>query len=640
MNIPNVPNKIYIPFCLFVFISTAIFSQSLVEIPLTVNPVLTAIQSNKKSLEEHKSASIYDTISLVPLKGILDDFSYDSPYPDTAIWLDNNVFINRGYGKAPVTIGVATFEGLDANGYPYNFSASASSSIAADTLTSKPIRLNYLAGDSVYFSFFYQPQGFGNAPEYSDSLIVEFKAVDTSSIWQQVWYQNGSQLAAEDSTWSLVMLSITDTAFLKEGFQFRFRNYATINGNLDHWHLDYVYLNKGRSAVDTVFNDVSWVYNGVSLLENYQSMPWKQFQPSELKLDLVNLIRNNYATTQNVNYDYIITDDTAQSTIGTFTGSVNILPFDTSFVYTNCDVSLGCIDSVPNAVGGFPSSLSGPTHFTIKHFFANTVGDLNYNNDTLIVSNEINNYFAYDDGTAENAVGLNRFGAQLAEKYELNVGDTLQAIDIYFNPIESNAALYSFALNVWNDNGGEPGTAIYTSSSVLTPTYEQVGQNKFTRYLLEPPLYLDASTFYIGFTQNTDQFLNVGEDKNINTDEKTMFNFGDEWLTSTLGGSLMMHPLFGVKSEFVGTEDVVAAKENKTTVYPNPVSDLLYIQTSNNLSSQSINYTIVDLYGRVVVQSKIYVDNFIDVSALTEGVYIIRIEENNYISTNKFVKLN
>src|SRR6478672_4864307 len=48
-----------------------------------------------------------------------DDFYQPDIFPDPALWQDNFVYINRTYTKHPVTIGVASFDGTDANGKPY-----------------------------------------------------------------------------------------------------------------------------------------------------------------------------------------------------------------------------------------------------------------------------------------------------------------------------------------------------------------------------------------------------------------------------------------------------------------------------------------------------------------------------------------
>ncbi|MFB0997575.1 MAG: hypothetical protein QMC28_02590, partial [Flavobacteriales bacterium] len=58
-----------------------------------------------------------------------------------SLWQDNFAFRNNDYGINPPTIGVVTFDGLNENGYPYNFTSPTAYGLA-DYLTSKPIFLN------------------------------------------------------------------------------------------------------------------------------------------------------------------------------------------------------------------------------------------------------------------------------------------------------------------------------------------------------------------------------------------------------------------------------------------------------------------------------------------------------------------
>ena len=222
------------------------------------------------------------------------------------------------------------------------------------------------------------------------------------------------------------MIPITDTSYLKKGFQFRFRNYATVNGSQDHWHIDYVYLNRLRKISDTVFIDISWVYKGTSVLKNYQAMPWKQYNQSEVRAEVLNLIRNNDKNTRTVGYNYQIIDDSANTSIGPlYTSTTGIYSFSKDSIYTHCDVVSGCFDKVTLPTTSFPSSLSGASQFTIMHYFNYAASDLMALNDTLREHQVFSNYFAYDDGTAENSVGLVRNNAQLALKFTLNVGGFL-----------------------------------------------------------------------------------------------------------------------------------------------------------------------------------------------------------------------
>ncbi|GIS08032.1 MAG: hypothetical protein CM15mP112_01440 [Flavobacteriales bacterium] len=81
---------------------------------------------------------------------------------------------------------VATFDGLDSNGFAYSINISNPEGYA-DTLMSLEIKMNNI--DSAYFLFYYQPQGLGDAPEVSDSLILEFK--NNNNIWKKVWSKQG-----------------------------------------------------------------------------------------------------------------------------------------------------------------------------------------------------------------------------------------------------------------------------------------------------------------------------------------------------------------------------------------------------------------------------------------------------------------
>ncbi|MCE9540380.1 MAG: T9SS type A sorting domain-containing protein [Bacteroidetes bacterium] len=629
--------RIYIIFSFFIIVSLSSFSQGLVENDLSTNQVLVKKWNDLKMSLDLRASSIYDTIDLDTVKGFLDDFSYNSPYPDSALWLDNQVFVNRGYAKSPISVGAATFDGLNEKGYPYDFFVSSTSSSSADSLTSKPINLlnyinngspvNYLVSDSLYFSFFYQPQGLGNAPDLDDSLVLEFIAPGISS-WKHIWAKKGSSLGATDSSWNLVMVPIKDIQYFKKGFQFRFRNYATVSGNLDHWNIDYVYLNKFRTKADTIFEDVAFVYNTPSLLNTYSEMPWKHYTPSFMKTSLPDLLRNNNSLQKNVNFYYKVYDQLGTAISSSVVSSDNVLPFS----------QIGYYNYTATSLPVFPV-LTDTSSYTFECVLS-TNPDKHKKNDTVRHTQKFLNSYAYDDGSAETAFGLSTLNAQMAEKFTSTIADTLRCIDIYFNPLLTNANLYAFSLNVWNDNGGSPGTAIYTSDTVHRPMYAQAGQDQFTHYYLYPPLYLNASTFYIGFTQKTTQFLNVGVDKNTNTQDKMFYNVTGAWNNSPFTGSLMMHPVFGIADYYAGIDSPDSKNKNAISVYPNPANDKLYINLNSDNGSEKISYSIIDLYGRAVLENKFDRAEYIDISSLAEGVYFIRIVDGIQVSTNKFIKIN
>ena len=492
-------------------------------VPLRLNPVLAQKAYNAQSSGRnstkgaHKTMGIYpNTIRTLKIDTLnlpfLDDFSKPYYFPDSTKWVDRNVFINSTFPIAPPSIGVATFDGLDSTGFPYQFVPEGNVAGNADHLTSFPINLyNYLGGsgngpwinysalDSVYFSFFYQAGGRGNYPAPPDSLVLEFlhcfiDTVPTSDstyrladtcIWQWQWSKAGYTPLPPDTGFHPVIIHV-DPMFYQPNFQFRFRNYAHLNGNLDKWNLDYVYLNRNRNCKDTIFSDVAFAYNTSSILRNYTQMPWEQYIPSELcdsvAADTVNTLRtficNDDTVAKNTYFNYQLLDKNANplSNYGPF--SINIQPFNTGGY---CNYSPF---EKPPLNYKIPT-MTDSTLYIVKSF-VHAVPDFDNFNDTVLHYQPFYNAYAYDDGTAEMGYYLSGYYPSLAMSFKLNFPDTLKAIQIYFNPIIDDAQLYFFRLGVWADNNGSPGKLIY-KDSVVSPIYGDTivgGFNQFTTYRL------------------------------------------------------------------------------------------------------------------------------------------------------------
>ena len=200
-----------------------------------------------------------------------DDFSTYNTYPDPALWSNQNVLVNSTYAINPPTKGVATFDGLNQNRVRYD-TVKVKVKVFGDTLTSNPIYLAYPLGSKIYLSFFYQPQGGGNALVPGDSLMLEFynAGKPDSAGWTKVWTIPGIAL----QPFKEVILPVNDTAFLKNGFRFRFRNKAifgkadTVNlTKVGLWHIDNVRLDKNRTANDSLV----FVYNKLPFLDDFSS---------------------------------------------------------------------------------------------------------------------------------------------------------------------------------------------------------------------------------------------------------------------------------------------------------------------------------------------------------------------------------
>ncbi len=289
----------YILLFAFYLLHFSCFAQEQ-EVPLTVNATIHEALSKNPGLLNARIASTPDTLHLP----VVDDFSYEGIYPSADYWTDNYVFINRSFAYAPPTIGVATFDGLDQYGNVYSLTPTASG--ACDTLTSKPINLfddgaghNYALSDSINLSFYYERKGVGDAPESTDSLVLQYYNTDSSK-----WYSQWKITGGTDITFTWVKLDLTDATFLRNGFRFRFINFGSKAGAADHFHLDYIAL---RPYDVNPIVDNAFVYNSPPLLQNYSAMPWRHYvslnistQSNELpgSVDL-KLINNNGSSVHN-----------------------------------------------------------------------------------------------------------------------------------------------------------------------------------------------------------------------------------------------------------------------------------------------------------------------------------------------------
>ena len=469
-----------------------------------------------------------------------DDFSDYAGWPTQDLWIDRDVYINKSFGSNPVTLGVATFDGLDETGSPYDFFDPVAYD-SNDRLTSCPINLSGVDLtnpniDSIYLSFYYQPQGlnpFGTEP--GDSLILEFYNPSSSS-WTQVWSADGRSLHSFRRVALLV-----DTNYHKNGFQFRFTNFGNRSGSVDHWHIDYVYMSSNTKVTHLNPEDMAFRLPQNTLLRDYTAMPWWHYDPSRM-LNEVTLSYYYFNNTKPKSGDIKswlqILDSNGSEIAITETDNPE---FFFGFLGGND------IDWAFNAGGNinFPTATSETVnYFNYKIYFNlnNVVVDSNIANDSLIEQQVFGSYYSYDDGMAEAGFGLFGSGNMLAYAFDMGSRiDTLTSVYIYFNPVIHDRSRENFRLTVWEDNSGEPGAILHQNSSVSRPRYSELNKFKgvanFVRYDLDEPVVVN-NQFYIGWEKITDDRLNVGYDVNRDYQEKIFINLGGVWQMSDSSGGV------------------------------------------------------------------------------------------------------
>ena len=537
------------------------------------------------------------------------------------LWQDDDVYINGTYPVDPPTIGVATFDGLSRTGYPYDF-PNYSSYGRADHLTSVPINLEYPASDSIYLSFFYQAKGLSGDSilQPIDSLLLELYAPLENS-----WYPAWGIPYVPQAPFEQVLIPITQERFLKAGFQFRFVNKATLSGSFDHWHLDYVRLAAQRTFDDTRLVDVAYVMPEASILQTYTSVPFARFEDapaSAMGLQVQERIGNLDNNDRFITYGMSAVNEDG-GPLSNFTNGVNssgnaasIFPADHA------------INSAPNNFV-YDNAASEDVAFWRVKFWANTTPDINRYNDTIYMLQELSNYYAYDDGSAEAGYGLRFAGDKLAYRFDLIAPDSLRAIRMYFNPMAnlppgSPPDLGAFKLVVWTSL--VPEVVQHQNFSFSSPEYRLDGINKYVEYSLDSTIRV-AGTIYVGWVQTNSVVMNLGFDRNRNNRSKIFFNDGSGFSNTSFNGSLMMRPVMvAAVDPFTGIEEPLL-EPNELVLYPNPAQDLVrLVLASGPLPSRSV-VECYDATGRVVLATALDEGAGFATSTLAPGLYVVRVND-------------
>lgn len=545
-----------------------------------------------------------------------------------SFWLDSKAEHNYTNAVNPWTLGVVTFDGTDENGMPYLFGSTSND--FNDYLTSKPINMEGLVeADSVYFSFLYQPQGYNDEPESTDSLILEFYA-PTLDQWFQIWSVGGTPL----QSFKKVHIKIKDPKFFKATFQFRFKNYSSVAGSLDQFHLDYVRLQKSSGYQDTLFKDFSVLYPLNTLLNEFTQVPWEHYKNSptgKMNTNLKINVRNSSNVDENYQNGSIFIENQ-----GALDGTISIPAQDLA----NGDVnylSNTVYESFHNINGlyDFNSGLSGDyqefkTTFTATAQFSN-LGS----NDSCTFIQRFYDAYAYDDGTAEAAYGPTGVQARLAYQFTPYENDSLVGVRMRFVPSVNNVTSDLFLLTVWDDNNGKPGNVIYEDDFLnpKSPSYEYDDSLGFTNYYFSDYLRLPITgTFYVGWRQLDQRSLNIGFDRNTDQSNKIFYstNNGITWLNSNFKGSVMMRPIFSTNLNRTLSNQTLTLekKEPNIMIFPNPFHSSFSIQT-DNIHFKGIR--IIDINGKEVFYSNSTQTNF-NLDHLENGVYFVQDLYNGLVS--------
>lgn len=557
-----------------------------------------------------------------------DDFSTSTDgSPNPGLWFQSeNVYVNRTMAKNPPTLNIASFDGTDAFGVPYDINSQFVGN--TDNLNSKPIDLSKIAANkmsTVFISFFWQAKGNGEIPNEDDSLRLQF--MNSDSAWVTKFVVAGGIDAvrtnsAGEEVFTQEIIRVDDASFFHSGFRFRFQSFGRLKGGFDTWHVDYVLLNQDRNFADLSYFDRGVTGFTTSLLGEYSAVPSDMFfpDPNQLTTPIDFQLFNLDAIPHPVEYTISITN--------TLDGSLIDQPNFRETASTLSSLERRVIQSeLPDL-----TSLNRADSTVIEAEIRYNTGDRNliqfvnpasgdttfYDNvdfkvnDTIRRQFTIQNYLSYDDGTAEFAAGINQIRGQLAYQFYLPTPDTLTDVDIYFPRIANSVESLPIEILVWTRLSDDVGSLI--AKQPFTIQYQE-GINNFTRYTLEIPLEVQ-DTIFIGWQQFSDNFIGVGLDKNTDAGRRIFANVDGEWRQNVgIEGSLMMRPVFRKLEREVVTS-VSDATAPMLSIYPNPSRGTFYVEGTIR------EIDVFDLTGQRLQFKQL--NNEITLSTAKPGIYIVR----------------
>lgn len=563
-----------------------------------------------------------------------DDFSLTvNGVPTTSLWLaGGGTYATNTNTLNQPTVNVVTFDGANAAGQPYNL-VNQNAQGNSDTLTSQPINLaGITAADSVYLSFYWELRGLGEFPDADDSLRVQF--LDNKGIWQTIWKKAGG---VPNPNINYVQLPLRNGSYFHANAQFRFQAFARQSGQFDAWHIDYVYLDKNR-RLNRYIQDVAVSLPVSSFLKRYSAMPLKQYmvRPVAETADSVSTRINNLHNIFNSTaFSYTLKDALTGTTFQTILRDNSV--FIDQFSSQNKTVK--------------PLPISVDTNVTqrlslINRFQILTTDDRNPSipgidlrrNDSISGITVLDDYYAYDDGTAEFAVYMNRTLGRTAVRYFLNKPDVVSGVRMNIVPILKDLTGQSITLQVWSNKDGRPGTILQQKSFKVEYA---AARNGFIEFPFDYGVAV-RDTFYVGWLQIGQDGIAVGLDRNTQHQDQIFVNLGQEWVPYTtfqndpnlayFQGSLQIRPVMGGKA----LPPVTSVEPEKTIaweVYPNPSAGLIHWQ-----SDEISRIDVFHLSGALVRQQAVQSGNkTLDLSELPNGLYLVRLSNEEKTVVKKIL---
>jgi len=566
-------------------------------------------QPSQTTTKDSESWSKQENTGTIPF---WDDFSKGI---QSSKWEAKGASYTKTIGNNAPSIGMVLFNGVDEAGKAYSLQEKDQGE--GDYLSSMPLDLSGIPAaqqSTVYLSFFWQAGGKAEVPDANDRLTLQI--LSPEGTWLTIWEKRGGN--AIDRTRFIQESLFIRPEWQHANFQFRFFSNGRQSGPFDSWLLDYIYLNSKRSSTDLAYPDRALTQGTTVRLGDFSAYPWELLQKNQkgkwstAKSEFQNLENRFRAMAYSV---------TLRDSIG-----LVLLPINSTTPFNPVPNALERRTIVSRSFTEIPvPSKPGEVNFETALITGdgllttiNGIDTILYaavdfrSNDVVNTRFVLRDYFGYDQGVADYTAGINQRSGQLAVEYTTPEPVFLKGISIDFsNSRQVNQVL---DLVVWSALDKKP---LY-SKEVVIP--EKSPGQELHYFPLEEAIPV-SGTFYVGFTQFTNDFLQVGLDKGNDLGERIFYNVGGEWVKNTeVSGSLLIRPHVSL----AGKTSVTIENLTSLRIYPNPTVN--EVQVEGEFSSLQV----VDSFGREVFPTRIPSDKgeILNFKDQNPGLYLIYVQGN------------
>jgi hypothetical protein len=256
---------------------------------------------------------------------------------------------------------------------------------------------------------------------------------------------------------------------------------------------------------------------------------------------------------------------------------------------------------------------------------------MSYTNYTTVTDNCL---YTRDNGQYVNSItaSADRF-TQIATTYHLyNPEDKVNAIEAYISEAEAGASFHYEILRGTLFDGFEASPIAITDSYVVGENFTPGFVTLYTEDIFEPAVTENSPDIIaVVVVMDNDKSFKVGFDETVQHNTYENLAYIDKWYyISDIEGNFMIR-FYTCEQEPPQGGAVDSFTANEIEMYPNPTSGIVNF---NNVENATIE--VFNMMGQIVSRVENANENTtIDLSAVANGNYVVRIVKNGEVATSK-----